>query len=162
MCHYRGAQEEWGCAGLAEQGQGYWESSRTMVAAVSLQGCSGGLHMCRAGLRMGQGDRECSRMMVTAVSLQGCSGGLGVCRVGQAGAGGPGTFQDDRHSCVTTELLRRTGGVQGRLGRGQRDRECSRRMVSVISLCGYMCHCDRALARLERTGWERAVSLNVV
>ena len=129
LCHYRGAQEDWGCAGLAEQGKGDWELSRRMV---------------------------------TDVSLQGSSGGVGVCRVSQAGAGGPGTFQDDRHSCVTTELFRRTGGVQGRLGRGQRDRERSRRMVSVISLCGYMCHCDRTLARLERTGWERAVSLNVV
>ena len=75
------------------------------------------------------------------------------------GAGGQGTLQEDGHSCVTTGLLRRTGGVRGRLSRGQRDRERYRRMVSVISLCGSMCHCDRALARLERTRRERAVSL---
>ena len=77
----------------------------------------------------------------------------------EQGAGGPGTFQDDRHSCVTTGVLRRTGGRQGQPSRGQVDRELSRRMVTVISLCGSMCHCDRALARLEMTGWERAVSL---
>ena len=75
------------------------------------------------------------------------------------GAGGQGTLQEDGHSCVTTGVLRRTEGVWGRPSRGQRDREHSRRMVSVISLCGSMCHCDRALARLERTGRERAVSL---
>ena len=74
-------------------------------------------------------------------------------------AGSMGTLQDDGHRCVTTGLLRRTGGVRGWLSRGQRDRERSRRMVSGISLCGSMCHCDRALARLERTGRERAVSL---
>ena len=75
------------------------------------------------------------------------------------GAGGQGMLQDDGQSCVTTGVLRRSGGVQGRPSRGQRDRERSRRMVSSISLCGSMCHCDRALARLERTGRERAVSL---
>ena len=43
MCHYRGAQEEWGCAGSAKQGQGDQEHSRMIVTAVSLQSCSGGL-----------------------------------------------------------------------------------------------------------------------
>ena len=50
-------------------------------------------------------------------------------------------------------------GCAGLAEQGQRDWESTRRMVSVISLCGYMCHCDRALARLERTGRERTVSL---
>ena len=95
MCHYRGAQDYWGCAGMAKQGQGDREHSRRMVTAVSLQGCSGGLHVCRAGLSTGQGDRELSRRMVTAVSLQGCSGGLGVCRAGRAGAEGLGKHQED-------------------------------------------------------------------
>ena len=95
MCHYRAAQDDWGCAGLAKQGQGDREHSRRMVTAVSLQGCSGGLHVCRAGLSTGQGDRELSRRMVTAVSLQGCSGELGVCRAGRAGAEGLGKHQED-------------------------------------------------------------------
>ena len=47
--------------------------------------------------------------------LQGCSGGLWVCRAGRAGAGGPGTLQEDGHRCVTTGELRRSGG--GRTGR---------------------------------------------
>ena len=50
-------------------------------------------------------------------------------------------------------------GVCGVGGAGARHQERSRRMVSDISLCGSMYHCDRALVRLERTGRERAVSL---
>ena len=58
MCHYRGAQEEWGCAGSAKQGQGDQEHSRTIVTAVSLQSCSGGLGVCRVGWAGGRGTRN--------------------------------------------------------------------------------------------------------
>ena len=95
-----GAQEDWGCAGLAEQGQGDQERSRRVVTDVSLQGSSGGLGVCRAGLRTGQGDRELSRRMVTAGSLQGCSGGLGCAGSAEQGAEGPGMLQEDGLSYI--------------------------------------------------------------
>ena len=35
------------------------------------------------------------------------------------GAGGQGTLQEDSHSCVSTGVLRKTGGVQDWLSRGR-------------------------------------------
>ena len=76
----------------------------------------------------------------------GCAG------LARAGAGGPGMLQEDDHSCVTTGDAQEDWGVQGWPEQGQGDQECSRRMITVVSLRGYTCQCDWALARQEMTG----------
>ena len=60
-------------------------------------------------------------------------------------------LQEDDHSCVTTGDAQEDWGVQGWPEQGQGDQECSRRMITVVSLRGYTCQCDWALARQEMT-----------